>query len=543
MKTNYSNPSAPNSHSGTASSYESSRREFLGRVGQGMLVATVGSVVAEGLGISTAAAAETKAPPRLVFGKKVEPLVALMQETPIDKLQPMVVAKLKSGEVNLKQLVQAAALSNSRSFGGQDYVGMHTLMALKPAYLMSQQLPSDRSALSILKILYRNTNQIHERGGRQNEKLYAVEPARLNKISSSAKQLQSAVRGSDMKGSEQLLAAIARRSPNDAFNDLLHVLADATDVHRVVFAHRSWDVLDLVGIEYAETMLRQSLRYCVQHAKYAADRGKDVQALLPKLLEEHKLIDRPAGTKKAEDAWVDQLSQTIFASTPEQAAGAVASALAEGIDPKAVGEAISLAANQLVLRDVGRTEKMVRPGKPVGSVHGDSIGVHASDAANAWRNMARVSNARNSAACLILGAFQVARDRTNRGGKFLEWKPRPHEEQLAKVTAKDGATLLKNLDGVIREQDQAMACALVHRYRELGLETRPLLDLLLGYATRVDGALHAEKYYITTTTDFAATRAPFRDRHLVGLARVTASEAGKYSPGYSEACELLGVVG
>jgi len=169
--------------------------------------------------------------------------------------------------------------------------------------------------------------------------------------------------------------------------------------------------------------------------------------------------------------------------------------------------------------------------------------VHASDSANAWRNMARVSNARNSAACLILGAFQVARDRTNWGGKFLEWQPRPHEEQLAKVTAKDGATLLKNLDGVIREQDQAMACALVHRYRELGHETRPLLDLLLGYATRVDGALHAEKYYITTTTDFAATRACFRDRHLIGLARVTASEAGQYSPGYSEACELLGVVG
>jgi len=80
--------------------------------------------------------------------------------------------------------------------------------------------------------------------------------------------------------------------------------------------------------------------------KDRAERGKSVQALLPKLLEEHKLIDRSTGTKKAEDAWVDQLSQTIFASTPEQAAGAVASALAEGIDPKAVGEAISLAANQ-----------------------------------------------------------------------------------------------------------------------------------------------------------------------------------------------------
>src|SRR2546422_3729010 len=38
-------------------------------------------------------------------------------------------------------------------------------------------------------------------------------------------------------------------------------------------------------------------------------------------------------------------------------------------------------------------------------------GVHASDSANAWRNMARVSNARNCFASLILGAYQVALDR------------------------------------------------------------------------------------------------------------------------------------
>ena len=39
--------------------------------------------------------------------------------------------------------------------------------------------------------------------------------------------------------------------------------------------------------------------------------------------------------------------------------------------------------------------------------------------------MARVANARNTFACLILGAYQVALDRTNRGGNFLEWQPLP----------------------------------------------------------------------------------------------------------------------
>src|SRR5204863_312364 len=83
------------------------------------------------------------------------------------------------------------------------------------------------------------------------------------------------------------------------------------------------------------------------------------------------------------------------------------------------------AVEQLLLRDRGRTARDERPGKPAGSVHGDSIGVHASDSANAWRNLARVGGPRNAFACLILGAYQVAFDRVARGGDFLHWTPQP----------------------------------------------------------------------------------------------------------------------
>ena len=36
--------------------------------------------------------------------------------------------------------------------------------------------------------------------------------------------------------------------------------------------------------------------------------------------------------------------------------------------------------------------------------------MHGCDSANAWRNLARVGNPRNQAVCLILGAWQVARE-------------------------------------------------------------------------------------------------------------------------------------
>jgi hypothetical protein len=259
------------------------------------------------------------------------------------------------------------------------------------------------------------------------------------------------------------------------------------------------------------------------------------------MFDQHRLEGKTLGTREADDAWVDHMSQTIFKATPAQAADAAAAALAEGMTPEALAEAISLAANQLVLRDAGRPANQTSPGKPVGSVHGDSIGVHACDSANAWRNMARVSNARNTKACLILAAYQVAKDRLARGGDFLSWQPYPRKEELAKVQSTDREKLLQELDDAVRNKAQAHASAVVAHYGKQGHPARPVFDLLLRYAISEDGALHAEKYYRTTSEEFAASRPAFRWRQLIALSRVTASEYGQPAPGYDEARRLLGV--
>ena len=180
-------------------------------------------------------------------------------------------------------------------------------------------------------------------------------------------------------------------------------------------------------------------------------------------------------------------------------------------------------------------------GKVVGSVHGDSIGVHACDSANAWRNMARVTNARNTFACLILGAYQVALDRTNRGGDFLNWQPLPVKWHLDGVKTTEAAALLREADDAIRQNLQSRAAAIIHRYGELGHPPRPVFDLMLRYAVSEDGALHAEKYYRTVSEEFASTRPAYRWRQLTALARVTASEYGRPAAGIAEARELLKV--
>jgi hypothetical protein len=512
------------------------RREFFADVGRGMVVATVGYSLASELGLATTFAAD--APDALNFGE-LESLVCLMQETSANQLLPKLADKLKTG-TPLKRLVAAAALANARTFGGEDYVGFHTMMALSPSLHLARELPEAQQPLPVFKVLYRNTNRIQEKGGRKDEVLHPVEPGKLSDGKPGGEVLRDAVRRKDVAAAEQTLAALARRSPDEAFNDLLYAVQDNTEVHRVVLPYRAWDLLDLIGREHAHTLLRQSVRYCVRAESYSRSAITDEpRTLLPKMLQQHGLLDRKPGTRLAEDKWVDEFSQTLFKSTGEQAAEAAAAALAEGFSPDAIGEAISLAANQLVLRDMGRRPQEESAGKPVGSVHGDSIGVHACDSANAWRNMARVTNNRNTFACLILGAYQVAIDRTNRGGDFQNWQPLPVKYHLDGIKTTEADKLLREADDAIRQNLQARTAAIIHRYGELGHAPRPVFDLMLRYAVSEDGALHAEKYYRTVSEEFASTRPTFRWRQLVALSRVTASEYGRPAPGVAEAKELL----
>jgi hypothetical protein len=500
-----------------------------------MVVATVGSAVASDLGLTPAAAAE--GPETLRFGS-LEPLVCLMQETPPERLMPALVERIRSG-AELKQLVAAATLANARTFGGEDYIGFHTMMALSPAYHMAKEMPKGREALPVLKVLYRNTSRIQANGGRSAEVLHPVQPTAEDRPAPDT--LREAVRKKDLARAEALFAKTAQGKASDAFNDLLLTVYDYAEVHRVVLPYRAWDLLSVVGPEHAHTMLRQSLRYCVKAEGSRRAEWAEPETLLPRLLEEHRLLGREPGTKTADDAWVDQLSQTLFKASPADAAAAVAAALAEGFAPDVIGEALSLTANQRVLRDLGRRPQEEDTGKPPGSVHGDSIGVHASDSANAWRNMARVANARNTYSCLILGAYQVARDRLVRGGEFQNWPPLPAAWHLSRIQAKDPAGLLKEAEAAIQGNLQGHAAAVIHRYGELGFPARPVFDLMLRYATSEDGALHAEKYYRTVCEEYATTRPAFRWRQLVALARVTASEYGRPAPGYAEACRLLQV--
>tara|TARA_B100000029_G_scaffold453641_2_gene479634 strand:- start:329 stop:964 length:636 start_codon:yes stop_codon:yes gene_type:complete len=188
------------------------RREFLEHVGSGMLIAGLGSSLAGDLGVSTAFADE--ADDLLDFGE-LQPLVSLLQETPANKIQPILVKKLKEETTDLRQLIAAAALANAETFGGEDNA----------------------------------------------------------------------------------------------------------DVHRFVLAHRAFGLVGIIGQEHAHTMLRQCVRYCVKSETNRIKRNRPQppnRRLVPRLLDEHKLLSKKPGKRNPGDEWLENMSMFIHSNSKDR---------------------------------------------------------------------------------------------------------------------------------------------------------------------------------------------------------------------------------
>jgi hypothetical protein len=500
-----------------------SRRAFLGGVGGTFGCAALGWALTESLGFS-----ETffrGAGERLRFGA-LDPLVDLLQATPADELLPLLVQKLRGG-TPLSDLVAAGALANARAHGGTNYNGYHALMALMPSFEMAAQLPQAQAALPVLKVLHRNARFIQDAGRAEKD---ALEPLLATPGEDT---LVESVRARDLPAAERSLALLEQQSRARAYEELQTVVRDDMNVHRVVLAWRAHDLLRLAGEENSLSLLRQSVRFCIDEDTNRTRQGRppnEIRALLPELLEKHGLDKRERGTRSADAAWLERTGEQIFAAERKDAAGAVAAALADGIDPEDVGRALSLAATRLLLHDPGLAT--AAEGKPVGSVHGASIGLHASDAANAWRHLARTGSARNAFASLIAGAYHTAGQSSHMGASAFDQQAEP-------CTKDDPAALRGAIEACIRARDQRGACQAARRYCALGHPSEPLFALLLGFAISEDGALHAEKYFRTAQEEAADARPEHRGLFLAALTRVTSSEFGFPAPGCAEARALL----
>src|SRR6516165_93269 len=182
---------------------QSHRREFLQEVGGGMLAVLVGSGLAAELGLAAKENKESEVNTPTGLARLSE----LIQQTPTKDLLPALHTELKNG-VSLKELIAAGALANARAFGGQDYNGYHSFMALCPSYAMAMALPEKERPLPILKVLYRISTHIHGARCASEDHLDKVEPARLEGKKPAGMQMRDAARAHKLARAEAIFTAL-----------------------------------------------------------------------------------------------------------------------------------------------------------------------------------------------------------------------------------------------------------------------------------------------------------------------------------------------
>lgn len=500
------------------------RRAFLERTSQAFFVAS--------LGPSLAASFERRLDDGddLTFGP-LEPLVDRLQGTSPGALQEFVLDGLVSGELDSRQLVAAAALANARAFGGEDYDGYHDFMALAPAFAIACELSGPARFVPLVKVIHRQAIHVGAAHAHERDRLHAgvrPEPA------ADASTLREAVLASDMVSAEQRCLTLVRSGTRAAFDAMQPTVRDTLDVHQIVLAQRAYEMVDFVGEEHAHTMLRQSVRHCVDRERSRVQRGLEeppIRRDLPSIVAEYDLQSVRPGVREGDDAWLDELIAILYERSRKDAARAVASALSEGYAVEQVGEAISLAANAIHLRD--RSQR----------THGATWGVHACDSANAWRRMARVTSPFESLVTLVTAAYHTAHE------KLYDTPPLPEHQHVERMRGLDVEATLRRADAAIRANDQVDAAACIAHLDGEVNAVEPIFALLRRYAVSEDGRLHAEKLYRTTREEFATVRPSRRWRFLIGLARSTASmfgydmkdRPGHRAPGYEDACRRLGI--
>ena len=245
----------------------------------------------------------------------------------------------------------------------QDYVGFHTFMALAPGLRRwSRELPEPTGRrCRCSRCSTATPTASRSTGGREHEVLHPVAAGGPARRPHGGEALREATRGRRHGRGRADLRRAGAGPIGEAFNDLQYVGAGRRrrPPRRPRLAGLGAARPDGQGARpHAAAPVGALLRATRRAASRATTgRAGDPAPCCRKLLDQYKLLEQAAGrphgrTTPGSRAEPDDLR----APAATQAADAVAAALAEGIAPEAVGEAISLAANQLVLRDPGRPQ-------------------------------------------------------------------------------------------------------------------------------------------------------------------------------------------
>jgi hypothetical protein len=481
-------------------------------------------------------------PGRVQYSETIEPLVQFIEETPAGEIVDRTLAKLRAG-VPIQTMLAASALAVTRSSDlppGHHGGPLHPVAGVHAVSALSGRLEGEQRFVPILQhVALANRHINHPEMGPYN--LMEFAPLDAGGVEATkAAFLHSVTRGETNKADHFFLWLWENIPPVEALDLLLTVAIpkNVLDDHYFIYPAFTWRSVEALGPEYLAVLMRPAVRYVTRFPR--APGIPEIEALLS----DHELLTRVTRQRSGDDetAAIGELGEAIrgcnvFADIPVM----LATALAGGLSLEGAGEAMSIGAAGLFLR----------------SLTGNPMDVHLHTSANLRRYLLRLDglSLRNKILLLLLWHTGPEVKATQRR---MEPSLQPDPAAVTALPQRTQEELLEAISQSIYEQpptdwskvtnlglmravpEVKITVNLAQQYVDRGYAPEALMKRLGEIVCRDNFTeMHAYKHHQAIVEEYHATRAPWRDMHLVAGAQAAAISHGKSMETYEGALELL----
>ncbi|MGB7160826.1 MAG: hypothetical protein WBD40_22370 [Tepidisphaeraceae bacterium] len=317
----------------------------------------------EGLGflsrLPTVSAAEATLNPSLVrFDDSIEPLVALLEETPRERLLEEVASRIGKG-TSYREILTALLLAGVRNVQPRPNVGFkfHAVLVVNSAHLASQSSPDTDRWLPIFWALdyFKGAQATTQR--ESGWRMTRVDESKVPAKDDARGAFTRAMDAWDEPAADAAAAGIARSCDMSEAFELFarYGPRDFRDIgHKAIFVANSFRTLSAIGWQNAEPVLR-SLTYALLKFEDQNPATADLAPDRPwKRNAELVANVRTAWAEgKPDDDAARQLLSTLRANSERDAAAQVVELLNNGIAPQSVWDGLLCGAGELTMRSPG----------------------------------------------------------------------------------------------------------------------------------------------------------------------------------------------
>ena len=427
------------------------------------------------------------------FSDEIEPLVHFVEETAPEQIVEQTVTRLETG-TSPDRMMTALALAVIRSsempfvhHGGP----LHPVAALPGIRGTMARLPESERLLPLVQDVALANAHIHDTISGP-YLMPEIDPVGEGSVEATKKAFFNCLRRNYTSAAEHYFLWLLDHAPREvALEALVSVAVDnyRFDEHKLIAAVNSICLLDHLGWDLAEVVLRPVVRYNFMPSVWAkAPPAEDVDRLV-----RDKRLDDVVQGSDSNGQGATSLFRELLSNPLEEQTELIATGLSNGTSLAEAAKGISLTASEVFAR-------------------GDStnpMGIHAMTGANALR--------------WVCNAFPAV------GLKgLLLWPSGPETQSGKALPSLSPPTSSASLDAIreaIKENDPARTASLTHDYCTGGGDAEELVQELSRWASR-DGAteMHGMKHHQAMVEEYENGKASV---HLVAQAREAALHANR----------------